>query len=108
MRTKNINLNQTIALCSLLSAICIGVADAAVVSRSQRPSNAARASAVATNTQKPTTSTTDTTVDTPTETTPVESEITDTTESESEVFCFNAEPSFVHHVYEGADAEDAA
>lgn len=82
MRTKNINLNQTIALCSLLSALCIGVADAAVVSRSRRPSNAARASAVATNTQKPTASTTDTTVDTPTETTPVESEITDTTESE--------------------------
>ena len=28
--------------------------------------------------------------------------------TEGEIFRFNAEPSFVHHVYEGADAEDAA
>ncbi len=42
MRIQNTNLNRTFALCSLLFAMTIGIADAAVVSRSRRPSNASR------------------------------------------------------------------
>lgn len=81
MKTQTINLNQTFALCSLLFAFSIGVANGAVVSRNQRPSNAARMPTITAQIQNTGTTTT-TSVGTPTAPASVEPEIIETTEPE--------------------------
>lgn len=76
MRIQNTNLNRTFALCSLLFAISIGIADAAVVSRSRRPSNASRMPTMTATIQNTVTS------DSKTETTVTEPEPTVASESD--------------------------
>lgn len=46
MKTQTTNLNRTFAFCALLFALCIGVANGAVVSRTQRPTTTARISTI--------------------------------------------------------------
>ena len=81
MKTQTINLNQTFALCSLLFAFSIGIANGAVVSRTQRPSNAARMPTITAQVQN-TGTTTPTSPGTPTESASAEPEIIETTEPE--------------------------
>ena len=76
MKTQTINLNHTFALCTLLFALSIGVANAAVVSRNQRPSNAARMPTITTKIQN--TNSTASTTETETESVSIEPEITET------------------------------
>lgn len=80
MKTQTINLNRIFALCSLLFALSIGVANGAVVSRNQRPSNAARMPTMTAKIQN--TNSTTSATETESESVSVEPETVETVEEE--------------------------
>lgn len=80
MKSQTKNLNRTFALCTLLFALSIGIANGAVVSRNQRPSNAARMPTMTTKNQN--TNSTASTTKTEPESVSVEPEIVETVTEE--------------------------
>ena len=85
MKTRNTNLNHAIAFYSMLFAFCIGVADAAVVSRNRRPSTTSRVPTITADISDTSAPATETPVESDAPATPTPIDMATDTSTESDV-----------------------